>query len=137
MPICPASKSRWSLLEEVEFYLWMRTSMCISLGDMPLLDLNDNSTPGYWCSSNPHSKFVRVKVLRLVFLSHSVILFSLHTRGDDRTLFDCWGLYVLQLLISLVPCLRCTAYFPLAVALVIVILIRFCAHFLLKTFSLS
>lgn len=46
--VCPDSKSNWSLLEEFKFYLWMRTSMCISWLD-PWLEWELKSLSShYW-----------------------------------------------------------------------------------------
>lgn len=125
LDICPASKSRWSLLEEVKFYLWMRTSMCLSLLDLPLLGLNENFSPGYWCLSNTTQQICESRSIKIsIPLSWCYPVFPAYQRWWQDLVWLRGSLCItatnnIDISLATVPCMK-DAYFPLAVTLVIV-----------------
>lgn len=105
--MCLVSKSSWSLLEEVKFYLWMTTSMCISLPDL-WLEWELKSWLFLFVKSTQQiceSKSIKISIP----LSHFYPASSAYQRWWQNFIWLLGSLYIAatnSIYISLVPCMK-------------------------------
>lgn len=90
----------------------MRTSMCISLLDLPSLDLNKNLSPGYWCLSNTMQQICESRSIKIsIALSQCCPVFPAYQRWWQDLIWLLGSLCVtaiksIYISLATVPCMK-------------------------------